>query len=144
MDYAVGAVRIAVGGILLVAGVSKAGDRERFLEALDAFGIVPKMLRVPASFVIPTVEIAIGALLLVGLVYRAAAAAAMVMIAVFTAGVLVSMARGDDSECACFGALSRSPMGPATLLRNAVLLASAALVHFAGPGAPALTTPGGP
>lgn len=141
MEFAVGILRIALGSILVLAGASKARDRAAFLDALGEFGMVPGVLRPLVSLLIPTAEIAVGAVLVGGLAHRAAAVAAATMIAVFTVGVAIRLARGGEGGCGCFGSLSRSRMGLGTIWRNAVLLVLAVLVFLAGPGAPALRIP---
>ena len=41
------------------------------------------------------------------------------------------LAEGRRPPCACFGALSRRPVGPGSVVRNVVLIALALLAAFA-------------
>jgi uncharacterized membrane protein YphA (DoxX/SURF4 family) len=140
MNVVVGLVRIALGLTLLAAGVSKARDRTNFLETLEGFDIVPGLLRSPASWLIPTVEIAVGSLLVVGVAHKLTAAVSLIMIAVFSVGLLIQMARGRLADCGCFGSVFTHTTGTIALLRNAVLVGGACLVYFSGPGALSLTS----
>jgi hypothetical protein len=54
----------------------------------------------------------------------AALAGAIVLASVLTAGVGVAIRRGAQASCACFGAASARPLGPAQLARNLSLVAA--------------------
>jgi hypothetical protein len=116
---------IAVGIALLAAGVSKLANPHWTNDAAA--------LGAPASVaaVIPWVELGLGALLIVGLSYPWVALGALALILAFTALVIVNLARGLRPPCACFGGWSAKPIGAATLVRNAVLLAFALLAALA-------------
>ncbi len=134
MELVVGCARIALGGVMLLAGISKAKDLARFEDAVGSFGFVPESLRGPLSKSVPTLEIALGAILLSGLAYRAASIVATAMLAAFTVALGVRIRRGGEAPCACFGSLFESRVGPSHILRNAVLIGISALVFFEGPG----------
>lgn len=51
---------------------------------------------------------------------------ALVLLGAFTTAVLLALRRGERAPCRCFGA-STHPLGPAQVVRNAVLLAAAVL-----------------
>ena len=110
------AARLAVGLGLLASGAMKVGDR-RWPEQAHAFG-TPSVL-VP---VVPWVELALGALLLAGFGLPWTALAAVALLGMFTVAVAVNLARGRHPPCACFGSLSRRPLGPAVVVRNLILL----------------------
>ncbi len=128
---------------MLVAGVSKALDRHRFARALEDMVPVPRPVIRPLSFLVPTAELALGAVVCTGLAYRPASLATATMIASFTLVVVVQLARGRGPECACFGALTRSRIGAGTVVRNLLLLGLSFLVYAFGPGSMALGPPPG-
>ncbi len=138
MEVLVGLVRMVLGGTLIVAGVSKSLDRNRFVRTLQNMAPIPRPLIGLISFLVPTAELALGALVGTGLAYRPASLATAAMIASFTLVVAVQLARGRESECACFGSLTRGRIGAGTLARNLLLLAISFVVYAFGPGSMAL------
>jgi peroxiredoxin len=73
-----------------------------------------------AVLLIPTATARWGALL------------ALILLAVFIAGISYSLSRGRKFDCHCFGQLTTSEIGPPTLIRNAVLAVLAAFVVISG------------
>jgi uncharacterized membrane protein YphA (DoxX/SURF4 family) len=76
---------------------------------------------------LPWVELAAGLLLVLGLFRRAAALVAAVMLAGFILLVAVTMVRGLDLSCGCFGSLS-GKVGWTLLIQDILLLVMAASV----------------
>jgi hypothetical protein len=74
---------------------------------------------------VPLAELATAALLL----WRpeVGGAVGIALLAVFTAVIVRALARGADTGCGCFGARSPSPLGPADVVRNALLAAFAVI-----------------
>ena len=84
--------------------------------------------------VLPFVELALGASLLVSASGRPAAIAAAVVLALFTAAVVANLTRGRRPVCRCFGDLGAAPISGRTVARNLVLLAVAVTIAIAGGG----------
>ncbi|MER3521184.1 MAG: hypothetical protein C4317_02775, partial [Acidimicrobiia bacterium] len=116
MNLLVGAARIFLGSVLLVAGVAKARDRESFRKAVVYFGANSAAIRTAASYAVPTFEIAVGFILITGIAWRAASVAATGALVSFTLAVVVRLVTQGEAKCACFGSLLRSRIGPATLV----------------------------
>ena len=114
-----------LGLVLLVSGVAKRVDGG-WPAAASALG-APSWAVAP----LPWVEIGLGALLVSGLVRPVAAALAAVLLVLFSVLLAVNLARGRRPPCACFGSRSRAPISAWSLIRNAGLLALAAIACFA-------------
>jgi uncharacterized membrane protein YphA (DoxX/SURF4 family) len=95
--------RAVVGGVFLLAGVSKALDINAFAGEISAYQIVPTALVQPMAIALPLLEILIGGYLLLGLMQRWAAAAAGALLLVFIAAMAWALARGLALDCGCFG-----------------------------------------
>ena len=66
--------RLIVGGILVVAGLSKFSDPAGNVRAVRAYRILPESVVPTVGHALPTIEIVIGALLILGLFTRIPAA----------------------------------------------------------------------
>ncbi|MGE0593565.1 MAG: MauE/DoxX family redox-associated membrane protein [Vicinamibacterales bacterium] len=140
MELAVLGLRLLLAAVFLVAAIGKLRQRATFAPTLVAFGLPPRGAAVAADL-IPRAELVVGALLLVPSTAVWAATASLVLLGLFTAAMALTLARGRAPACACFGAASAEPIGPATLVRNGALLLAAGLVVLAGPGSGLLEAP---
>ena len=118
MDTVALVASIIVGVAFAVAGGSKIAAGESW--PAQARGLGAPTWTIPF---VPWVEIVVGALLIVQAVPPWPAVAALVMLVAFTALIVNSLAHGRRPPCACFGAWSAKPIGPAHLARNAILIA---------------------
>jgi len=137
MNAAILIARLILAAVLAVAGIAKLLRPSASREAMSAFG-VPAALVPAAAVVVPVAEIAVAVALIPAVTAEAAAVVAFLMLAAFTLGVGVNLARGRTPACGCFGAVSAGPIGPGTIARNLVLMVLAAFVavgEAAGAGA---------
>ncbi|MEZ7237916.1 MauE/DoxX family redox-associated membrane protein [Rhodococcus sp. GXMU-t2271] len=96
-------VAALVGGTLLLAGVPKAGDHEGLLRVVRGYRLLPAVVERVVARMLPATEIAVGALLVLGVAGRVAAAAAAVLFLGFFVGLTVNLARGRrELDCGCF------------------------------------------
>jgi uncharacterized membrane protein YphA (DoxX/SURF4 family) len=95
--------RLIVAGTLLVAGGIKAVDTSASVRAVTAYELLPLGLAEVVGYVLPWAEIALGLLLLVGIMTRFAAGASLVLFAAFVVGISSAWARGLSIDCGCFG-----------------------------------------
>jgi len=95
--------RLAVGIVFLISGAGKLPERALFIEKVEEFDLLPRTLAHFYGNVLPWVEIAIGALLIVGLLSRFAAVLAMLSSLSFIIANSVVLYRGLNLECGCFG-----------------------------------------
>jgi uncharacterized membrane protein YphA (DoxX/SURF4 family) len=119
-------LRLLLGGLLLIAGITKLIDRDAFRFAVADYDILPGSLARPFALLVPFAEVGLGALLLIGLFTVPAAALAIPLFASFSVAIGVNMLRGRHLDCHCFGSTTSDRVGPAALLRS-TLLAFAAL-----------------
>jgi hypothetical protein len=119
----------------LVALWGKANGRaafRAFVAGLGEMGPINRRFRAPAAVLVISNE---GVALLLLVIWPGAAAGLVLSIVVpatFTAGLAVSLIRGVREPCHCFGA-SVAPLSWWHVLRNAVLLAIAAVALIGGP-----------
>ena len=101
---AVGLVaRLVVGGVWLVAGFLKLPDPAANVRSVRAYRLLPETIVPLVGHLLPVLEIAVGACLVLGLLTRVMAVLSALMLAAFVVGIASAWARGLQIECGCFG-----------------------------------------
>ncbi len=121
-------LRLIVGGLLLLAGVTKLVGREGFRTAVAEYKMLPATLERPFALAVPLLETALGVLLLLGLGTAFAAALATPLFLSFGLAIGVNLARGRDFNCHCFGAVQSEQIGWPSLVRTLALTFAALTV----------------
>ncbi|WP_063130262.1 MauE/DoxX family redox-associated membrane protein [Nocardia fusca] len=126
----------AVGTVLVIAGVPKAGDLARTERSVRGYRLLPDPLVPVVAAVLPWVEIVLGAALVLGLVPRATGSAAAALFVVFFLALTVNLLRGRrDLDCGCFAFAASeaeiAQIGWRHALRAAGLAVAAVLVAAA-------------
>jgi thiol-disulfide isomerase/thioredoxin/uncharacterized membrane protein YphA (DoxX/SURF4 family) len=116
--------RFTLAVVFAVAGLAKLRDARGSRKSLGDFG-VPDALTPVIAVLLPLAEIGCVVALLRDRWAVRGAMGAVALLAVFTAGIAVNLARGRAPACHCFGQLSSSAVSWRTLVRNFVLLALA-------------------
>jgi len=122
--------RILVGGVFIYSGVVKILDPLAFAQQVRNYRTVGQDLAFLVAVYLPWLEALAGAFLVAGVFKKASAALISLMLLGFIVLVAVTMVRGIDVDCGCFGALSRRAGWP-LLLEDAVLLGMALAVLLA-------------
>lgn len=120
---------VVLAATLTWAAIGKARSPRSSERAVIAFG-VPRRLAPVVAMALPPTELAVAVMLIA--VPRIGALVAVALLGAFSVAVLrvIRTASGDPVLCACFGAAT-APVSPATLARNLVLVAAAAVTAVA-------------
>lgn len=119
--------RLVLAGVFLAAAAPKLADPAAFATAITNYQAFPDALANIIATVVPALEL-VGAVALLTPWRRGGALLLAGLLLGFTVLLAVSLARGLDLECGCFGAaVQAEPVSPLHLLRNAGLLALAGL-----------------
>ncbi|MFX0579018.1 peroxiredoxin family protein [Nocardia nepalensis] len=129
IEYGVWVSRLLVGVVFGLSACGKLADRVGTRTAVADFGVPVRW--VPAvAWALPAVEavVAVGALL----PWTAAWAAliAFLLLTAFTVAIVRLLVRGKRPACSCFGALSATPIGARTVVRNGLLMVLAVVVGW--------------
>lgn len=108
-----------VGATLAVAGASKLLDFRGWMRDARAQAVWPVV-----ACAVPPTEIVIGAALVALDPTPLTLGSATLLLLVFTAFLVASVAAGSTVPCACFGAVRRRPPSWRDVARNVVLLAA--------------------
>jgi uncharacterized membrane protein YphA (DoxX/SURF4 family) len=116
-------LRVALGALLIVAGLLKLRDPTAFATEIANYQLLPTGAAMLAA-VLPAIEVVIG-LSLIALSRawrRGAAAAALALFVTFTGAVASAYFRRINIDCGCFGT-GGGPISALTLARNLTLTA---------------------
>lgn len=97
------AARIGLVVVWTWASLSKLPDPDGSVRAVRAFRILPEALAVPVGFGLPVLELAMAALLALGLFTRVSGVLTVVLMGLFVIGIASAWARGLSIDCGCFG-----------------------------------------
>lgn len=125
MDHVSLVISVVLGCLFLLSGATKIVQFRQFEAAVDAYGILPHRTIRPFAVTVLLAETLVAVSLFVGLLVRITATSAIVLLCVFLAAVILTMARGRAIDCHCFGGLTREPVGLYTLARIVILLSFA-------------------
>ena len=95
--------RLALGGVLLVAGGLKVTKPTESANASAAYKILPTDLAHLVGYALPWLEVAIGLLLIIGTMVQLAAVVGGLVMLVFIGAIISVWARGMVIDCGCFG-----------------------------------------
>lgn len=97
-------VRVALAGILGYAGYAKFTEPQVVQKgAVSSYQILPDSLVTPVAYGLPVLEMALAAMILLGLATRVMAIVVGLLFVIFIAGVISAWARGLSIDCGCFG-----------------------------------------
>lgn len=120
------AARLVVGTVWIWAGAAKVLDPAQSVAAVRAYQLLPGTLAEPVGQLLPVLEVLVGALLVLGLLTRAAAVVSSLLFVAFIIGIASVWARGLSIDCGCFGGGGYDPDAaskyPWEIARDAILL----------------------
>jgi hypothetical protein len=123
-------LRLALGGILLYAGITKISNTQAFADSIATFQILPASLINLLAMALPPFEILVGAMLVLGYELRVAAFASVFLTIVFAFALGQALLRGLEVDCGCFGSGKPSPWKTwISLGRDLLMLAAALLIY---------------
>jgi len=95
--------RLVLGGVLLAAGGLKVFKPTESANAVAAYKLMPTELAHLIGYALPWLEVAIGLLLILGIMVRPAAILSGLIMVVFIGAIASVWARGMLIDCGCFG-----------------------------------------
>jgi hypothetical protein len=117
---------VILGGVMCIAGGSKVAMGKRWPVEAESLG-APKAI----APIVPWVEIALGALLIVQLKPEVVGSLSLVLLVTFTLLIVRQLQKGHRPVCACFGSWSSKPLSGKHVVRNAGFIALALITIFA-------------
>lgn len=95
--------RLGIACMFIYAALGKLDDSRAVSDAIGNYRLLPDSWTPILAVVLPTIELAIAAALISGLLARGASIVAFGMLALFAAAMSQAILRGIDLSCGCFG-----------------------------------------
>jgi uncharacterized membrane protein YphA (DoxX/SURF4 family) len=95
--------RLTLGGVLFIAGYLKVSAPDKSQMAVRAYEMLPISVANTLGLILPFIEVAIGALLILGSLMRVVAALGGFTMVIFIIAISQAWARGLNIDCGCFG-----------------------------------------
>ena len=95
--------RLLLAAVLLAAGIAKVLDLDSTVRAVRAYAVLPEPVVPAFAIAVPVLELALGALLVLGLRVRQVALATLAMLLLYVVALGQAWARGLQIDCGCFG-----------------------------------------
>ena len=105
--YLVFSFRIILGGVFIWAGLLKIFDPLGFAETIANFRVFPQWISFFLALMLPWIEVISGVFLILGLFRHASALIISLLLAAFLVLIVVTIMRGIDIDCGCFGSFSQ-------------------------------------
>jgi hypothetical protein len=121
--------RLVLGGLFVYAGIVKALAPLDFAQSIRNYDLVGQSLSFIAAVILPGLEILAGLALAAGVWKRASALVISGLLVFFILLTLVTILRGLDVDCGCFGAIDRKA-GFGVILEDAAMLYMALAILF--------------
>jgi uncharacterized membrane protein YphA (DoxX/SURF4 family) len=97
-------LRLGLAAVWFAAGIPKIADLAQNYGAVQAYELLPPSAVGIVSVAQPFLEVALGALILVGIGTRLVAGLSLLLLALYIAGIASVWARGLSIDCGCFTA----------------------------------------
>ncbi|MEE9500766.1 MAG: MauE/DoxX family redox-associated membrane protein [Candidatus Aminicenantaceae bacterium] len=99
--------RLVVGGVFIWAGLLKILDPLEFAQNIANYRVFSPDLSLLTAIVLPWLEILCGVLVIFGIFRSASSLLLSGLLAAFLVLIMVTIFRGLDVDCGCFGSLGR-------------------------------------
>lgn len=103
VNVAVLGTRIALGGLLVIAGALKVGHPAELASAMAGFRLLSPAVIGPLALALPFFEIMLGGYLVAGLFTRLAATLVAIQFGLYAAAIASAVVRHIPANCGCFG-----------------------------------------
>jgi len=126
-------LRLILGFIFIYAGGEKITIPDKFAESIANYQLLNNFFITLSAVVIPWIEVFAGILLISGAAVRENTAILSVLLFIFIAAGIISLIRGLDIDCGCFGEVSVK-LGLAKIIENILLLTAGIILIIHGSG----------
>lgn len=97
-------------------------DLDFFVKSLENYKLLPAETLNLVALIIPWMELITGVFLIIGFFVKESALLGSIMMGIFIAAIIISLARGLNIDCGCFGTVDGSKVGISKLIEDFIIL----------------------
>lgn len=127
-DFVLVALRILLGALFIYASYDKILNPHHFAISIRAYKIIPIEFSNLFALMLAWSEMIAGVFIIAGIFTKQAASAIFIMLAMFTAAIIISILRGLAIDCGCFKSDGGHTVDFSLLIRDIFFLLAAYLV----------------
>jgi uncharacterized membrane protein YphA (DoxX/SURF4 family) len=116
------AIRIFFGFIFIFAAVTKIADPAGFSQSIYNYKLMPDFIINFLAIAFPWIELVAGILLVFGISVKENSAILSGLLVIFIFAIAISLFRGLNIDCGCFGTAGGTKVGIQKILENIGLL----------------------
>ena len=120
--YLLFVLRTILAFVFIFAAILKIAEPGDFSQAIANYKLLPDISINVLGIILPWIEISAGILLLFGVAVKENSVIISGMLIVFIIAIGISLARGLNIDCGCFGTVNGDQIGLIKLLQNIGLL----------------------
>lgn len=129
--YLLLAIRIFLGFIFTFAAITKVTDPIGFSQSIYNYKLLPDFTINFFAIAFPWLELVAGVLLIFGISVKENSAILSSLLIIFIIAIVISVARGLNIDCGCFGTVDGTKVGFLKVLENiGLLILSFILIKF--------------
>ena len=125
--------RLVLGGVFIWAGIIKISNPLVFAQDIANYQVFPQIISFFLALFLPWIEVICGVCVLTGILLRSSSAFLICLLVGFLFLIIVTLIRGIDVECGCFGSLGRQVDYKLLLTDSALLFFSLNIFFFRKP-----------
>lgn len=110
--------RLVLGFVFIFAAIFKVVDAQGFSQSIYNYKLMPDLTINALSIVIPWIELVAGLLLILGISVKENSLILSSLLLIFIIAISISLARGLNIECGCFGTVSGAKVGLLKIFEN--------------------------
>jgi putative oxidoreductase len=125
--------RVIVGFVFIYAGVEKIIDPEGFARSINNYRLLPFSAVNFFAIILPWIELVAGLLLILGIAVKENSFIITSLLVIFIIAIVISLFRGLNIDCGCFGTDGGSKVGIQKIIENVLLaIGGLLLIYFGG------------
>jgi uncharacterized membrane protein YphA (DoxX/SURF4 family) len=127
IEYGIAVTRIYLALVFVISGLEKINDFSSFAQSIENYRILPIYFVNIIAIIIPWLEVVAGAFLLLGIYIKENSIIILLLLSIFTLGVLSAVFRNLDIDCGCHSTSNGQKVGLLKILENISLIVVAFL-----------------
>jgi len=133
-NYFLFLIRFFIGFVFIYAAVEKINDPGNFALSIHNYKLFPLFTVNILAIFLPWIELTAGMLLVFGISVKESSFLIGAFLIIFIFVVSISLIRGLDINCGCFGTAGGSKIGIQKILENTFLLLLSFILFYSGSG----------